>query len=326
MARRSSYLLGKFGLSRQHLLLSSSGRCRAGLLLLMVLGVSALSAPGALASQAGWVAAGSFFLPGVGQLTNQQPGKAAAHFSFFLAATGTASHYIKQDDYIEFAQRFDADEEISYTNRTTERAEVAGRALTASMFYSSYDAYLERRRMLGNSGYNTPVADESLPQLALAPFQRKYFTRWTTFVPLAFAASTLTLGADDSWVTSREDGFSRGEAAAYQLPKHGAVAIGEEAFFRGVLNNSFSHQWGRLWGLGASSLAFGVVHTGDGLSADSAVATAFGTYLGWLHQRNGYRLGEGVAIHFWWNVLISLAALRHDPADRTAQAAISVPF
>ena len=76
----------------------------------------------------------------------------------------------------------------------------------------------------------------------------------------------------------------------------------------------------------ASSVTFGLAHSGEGLSANAAVATAYGAYLGWLHQRNDYRLGENVAVHFWWNVFVSLAALQHDPEDRTAMVQWEVPF
>ncbi|MBK1736086.1 hypothetical protein CKO15_12555 [Halorhodospira abdelmalekii] len=280
----------------------------------------------ALGSQAGWVATGSFFAPGTGQFINQQPGKGAAHLSTFLGSIAASAYYQNHEDFIEFDDRYDEDNEIIYTTRVNEHADLASRVMLASMFYSSYDAYIERRRLLGNRNYNTPAHAESLQSLTLAPFNREYLTRWTTLAPLAIAASTLLIGPDDGWVTSFEDGMSRGEAAAYVFPQHGAVAIGEEAFFRGMLNNSFSHQWGERWGLAASSVAFGLAHTGEGVSANAAVATAAGFYLGWVHQRNDYQLGESVAIHFWWNVMVSLATLRYGPEDRTAQVSVAIPF
>ncbi|MBK1651346.1 hypothetical protein CKO08_03695 [Halorhodospira halochloris] len=296
------------------------------LFFLLLAGISPTAQAAAIGSPAGWAAAGSLILPGSGQLYNHQPVRAAGHFSTFLGSGIAASYYYDRDDFIEFDDRYDEDEEIIYTNRTTERAEVAERVMLSSMFYSSYDAYMQRRLMQDNLGYRTPAHYEFIQELALAPFNREYLTRWTTLVPIGIAASALTLGADDSWVTERKDGMTRDEAAAYQFPKHGAVAIGEEAFFRGVLNNSFSHQWGEWWGLTASSVSFGLAHTGDGMSADAGVATVFGAYLGWVHQRNDYRMAESVAIHFWWNVFVSLAALRHDPEDRTARVAIELPF
>ena len=58
-----------------------------------------------------------------------------------------------------------------------------------------------------------------------------------------------------------------------------------------------------------SSLAFAAGHLGQGNQADFLSAGLAGAYLGWVQQRNGYAIGEGVALHFWGNFLHGLAAL-----------------
>ena len=86
-------------------------------------------------------------------------------------------------------------------------------------------------------------------------------------------------------------------------------AVGEEAFFRGFLNNQLSHQLGRWWGLGLSSGIFALGHSGTGNQASALQAGIFGLYTGWLQQHNNYAIGEGVAIHFWGNFLASAVAI-----------------
>ncbi len=290
------------------------------------LAVALAGAGPAAASEAGWVAAGSLFLPGVGQVANGETGKAATHFGIHMASAAAYVYYVEHDDYIELDDRYDDDDRVVTTNRVSERADFFGRVAMGTALYSSYDAYRIRRLQLGNRGYRTPAPPESFADLARAPFRGEYLTRWTTVVPLALAASTLFIPAEDSWVTTTDGTISRGEIAAMTFPQQGAVAIGEEAFFRGVVNNSLSHAWGPNWGLAGSSVVFGLAHSGDGMSAAPLAATAYGAYLGWLHQSNGYQLGESVAIHFWWNVLVSLSALRYGPEDRTAMVRVSLPF
>ncbi|MFO8156084.1 MAG: CPBP family intramembrane glutamic endopeptidase [Thiohalospira sp.] len=294
---------------------------------LWMAGLLWLALPGLAVASAGGLATASFFVPGLGQFINGEPGKGATHLSTYLVSSRLGRHLAEDDDYIALDDRYDDDNQVITTNRVSEWADLSSTIAQGTMFYSSYDAYRSRRLMNNNAGYTTSIpADEGFRELAAAPFQARYLLRPTTFIPMAIAASTLTAPVEEVWVTRTEDDFSRGEAALMTFPRHGAVALGEEAFFRGVLNNSFSHYWGPRWGLAASSVTFGLAHSGAGTSANAAVATAYGAYLGWLHQRNNYRLGENVAVHFWWNVFVSLSALRHDPDERTAMVRWEIPF
>lgn len=286
--------------------------------LLALSAATLLGAGPAAATSPGLMAAGSFLVPGLGQFINGEPVKGGIHLATWGTTADISAYYRTRDDYIERGDRYDDEELTITTNRTSERADLFSTVASNTRFYSAYDAYRQRRAMQGNLGYNTPISDEGFQDLATAPFQGRYLSRPTTFVPMAIAASGLLLSAEDSWVTRTQGGLTRGEAATMMLPRQGAVALGEEAFFRGVLNNSFHHQFGPWWGTAASSVGFGLAHSGAGLSANAAVATAYGAYLGWLHQHNNYRLGENVAVHFWWNVLVSAASLRHDPDERTA--------
>jgi membrane protease YdiL (CAAX protease family) len=128
-------------------------------------------------------------------------------------------------------------------------------------------------------------------------------------------------------VYAPQGGLTRDEMAAGFGAQYEMVAVGEEAFFRGVLNNGLSSGLGEFWGLVASSALFGVAHNGQGATAYPAGAALFGLYLGWLQQHNEYRIGQGVAIHFWWDFLLSLALLqKHSPDQQVTLAHVYLRF
>jgi uncharacterized protein len=49
-----------------------------------------------------------------------------------------------------------------------------------------------------------------------------------------------------------------------------------------------------------------------------------GAYLGWVQQRNNFAIGEGVAIHYWVNVIAGIAAIRHGGSAQLVS--LSLPF
>ncbi|MBI3992796.1 MAG: CPBP family intramembrane metalloprotease, partial [Candidatus Lambdaproteobacteria bacterium] len=164
---------------------------------------------------------------------------------------------------------------------------------------------------------STPAPMESAQALALAPFQWRHLSRPTFYVPLlALTLASLAPRTAEAYVYAPDASITRDELAAGIVLQYEMVAIGEEAFFRGVLNNSLSHAFGETWGLATSSVVFGLSHEGQGNQATPLSATVFGLYAGYLHQRNAYELGESVALHYWWNVLSALNLLRAREARR----------
>jgi hypothetical protein len=55
-------------------------------------------------------------------------------------------------------------------------------------------------------------------------------------------------------------------------------------------------------------------------------AAVFGAYLGWLQQQNDYAIGQGVAVHFWWNFLTSLALLKKHEGMHVTPVTITLRF
>jgi hypothetical protein len=250
----------------------------------------------------------SVLVPGLGQALSKDYVAAAAHFGIFAASLATALHYEDKADFLKDDVRY-PDSERELVNRTTLRADFAWRLATDVAFYSSFAAYRDARER-DNRGYRTPAPKENLPDLALAPFRWEYLSRPTTFVPLAIAALA-SFGSKGGYGIDRQDDVSKRDLHVYNLTANELTAVGEEGFFRGFLNNELSSRWGNGWGLTASSALFGIAHTGRGNTANALQAALGGAYLGWVHQRNQFQVGEGVAIHYWWNVIAGIAAIHN---------------
>jgi len=296
------------------------GRARAAVRAFLTL--AALAAGLLLAPPTAWTqqpelrAGASLLIPGLGQVANGDDLEGGVHLGLYLVAARQYTILIDQPDYIAPADRIDDRRNITI-NRTSFEADLYGTALTDLSFYSAFGAYRDARLAMDNRGYATPAPHESLAEAAYAPFQWEYLSRLTTWVPLLFVLyGAVTPPDSSSYVYTSYRGLTRDELGTGFALQYEMVAVGEEGFFRGVLNNGFSNAFGETWGLITSTTAFGLAHMGQGTQASGLQAGAFGLYLGWLQQRNDYDIRQGVAIHFWWDFLVALATLQ----QRKAQA------
>jgi hypothetical protein len=251
----------------------------------------------------------SLIIPGAGQASNGDYDAAAAHFGIFAVSAYGVSNYSRKDDYLDQDKRYDDANSREFINRTTLKYDYAARLVTDTALYSSYGAYRDARAR-DNAGYRTPQPGESLNDLAVAPFSFRYLSRPTTFFPLAFQALAVFASKGGYGVYRAQD-VSTGDLYTFNAVANEMTAVGEEAFFRGFANNELSNRYGDNGGLVTSSVIFGLAHSGQGQTANALEATVAGLYLGWLHQRNGFETGEGVALHYWINVLAGISAIRN---------------
>src|SRR5262245_53795374 len=248
----------------------------------------------------------SAIVPGLGQAIEGDYGTAAAHFGIFAASLSAGLYYERKPDFLSDDVRYD-DGNREFINQTTLRRDFALRLATDTALYSSFGAYRDARARDDRS-YRTPAPKESLSDLAIAPFSWEFLSRPTTFIPLALQAWA---ASRSKYGVFRADDVSAQDLHLFNATANEFTAIGEEGFFRGFLNNELSSRWGNGWGLAGSSVLFGVAHTGQGQTANAVEAAVAGAYLGWVQQRNGFQIGEGVAIHYWINVIAGVAAIRH---------------
>lgn len=282
----------------------------------------------ALAQTSPTVAAlASAIVPGLGQASNGDYEDAAAHFGIFALSLSTALYYERKPDFLSDDVRYDDAGNREYINQTTLRRDFALRLATDTALYSSFAAYRDARQRdeqrRDQRAYRTPAPKESISDLALAPFSWEFLSRPTTFIPLLFQAWAVSRSKNGYGIYRGHD-VSAQDLHIYNATANEFTAVGEEGFFRGFVNNEFSDRWGDGWGLAWSSLLFGVAHTGQGQTADAVQASIAGAYLGWMQQRNGFEIGEGVALHYWINVLAGIAAIRN--GGTAPLLTISVPF
>ncbi len=273
----------------------------------------------------------SAVVPGAGQVSNGDYGEAALHFGVFAVSVYGAIRYKDRSDYLNADQRYDEDNNREFINKTTLRYDYAVRLASDTMLYSGYAAYRDARQR-DNSGFRTPVPRESLGDLARAPFSFRYLSRLTTYVPIAVQAAAIYSYNRDRKARDNKEPYgifrardvSERDLHVFNLTANEMTAVGEEAFFRGFLNNEFSDRHGKIAGLAISSVIFGLAHTGQGQTANALQATGAGFYLGWLHQRNGFEAGEGVAVHYWFNVLAGISAIHNGGSAELLR--IQLPF
>jgi hypothetical protein len=295
---------------------------RAMLAIMLVLGVAAARADPAEPLLKGLASA---IIPGAGQASNGDYGEAALHFGVFAVSVYGAIRYKDKSDYLDADQRYDEDNNREFINKTTLHYDYAVRLVSDMTLYSGYAAYRDARQR-DNSGFRTPVPRESLGDLAKAPFSFDYLSRPTTFIPLMLEAAALyhEKNSKDAYAIYRANDVSERDLHVFNLTANEMTAVGEEAFFRGFLNNEFSSRYGDGTGLVTSSVIFGLAHTGQGQTANALQATAAGFYFGWLHQKNGYATGEGAALHYWFNVLAGAAAIHNGGSAELLH--IQLPF
>jgi len=212
-------------------------------------------------------------------------------------------------------------------------------------FFSIFDAYRHARVLRDDAGYRHPITRETLPYLASAPFRPSVLARpWVwAGVPLALAA-----GLGISYLVDRESftkypsifdirsinilghsfhsraaAFATGEA--YYAALFDPVGVGEESLFRGFFQSELEESLGTYGGLAAASGIFGAVHVfnflGPGQDASQALVAVpliavLGSSLGLAYIHTGYKLETSVAMHFWYDFLLSTAAFAADPTHQ----------
>jgi len=291
-------------------------------------------------------AAFSLICPGCGHFYLDQPGQAAAFLApaVALGGGGIALLLDKPELGNPDDPALEADDPIAF------QMVMATQNL---YFYSIFAAYRDARALRPDLHYEIPVSQESLGDLASAPFSPSVLARpWVWLgVPVAVGAALgLTALLDDDGLdgdertlfdegdvnflgrrTSKAAGVTLGEI--YLAALFTPVAVGEEALFRGFLQPILSERVGVEGGWALTTLAFGAVHVLNYVEEDVGTAaaavsfiTAVGGYIGIAHVQTGYTLATPVAIHFWYDFLLSTAVFIADPDHAPFVARVALPW
>jgi membrane protease YdiL (CAAX protease family) len=197
------------------------------------------------------------------------------------------------------------------TNRPTYYSDLMNNPEISTIFYSIYSSHRDANRINDDQG-------ESFQSLAKAPFQWRYISDPKLFVPIIV---TLGLGmiptADPTPNTLAPKSMVQdGTLYAGSFINGISPAIGEEAFFRGMINTQAVNRMGLYPGITTSGLIFSMAH---GMNSDFregfGIRFIGGAYLGYLHAVNQFDLRPGIAMHFWWNFLVGIISIKNYKAD-----------
>ncbi len=181
--------------------------------------------------------------------------------------------------------------------------------------YSSYAAYRDTRLYNGNQGYCYKMPTESLLDLSLAPFQWSVIKKPEVWG--GFLGAFTVVAAVGYYLLEEEAELSLSASEDKKFPLLAfPVGIGEEAFFRGYLQSTFSEVLSPWGGILLSSGCFGALHLLNTIGMDGderlkyctvslPIITSFGVYFGWLTYKNT-SLKESVALHSWYDFTLFL--------------------
>ncbi len=235
---------------------------------------------------------------------------------------------------------------LAVTDKPSGPTGISGRAV---LFVAAQDVWVYSAtktlidRSLSRKALYAPP--DELTDLVVAPFDPRVLKRPAVFggiLALAAGATALQWGFQ---VPTRFGGRPNlfgahpPEAVGYPLAAglHGAVmthvAIAEEVAFRGVIQSGIARETSEATGFVLGSLIFGPTHALNALLLPEdervpylAVAvpwiTLTGSWLGLVYLWGNYSLTGPVAVHWWYNMLVSATAFAANPRDNAFSAQI----
>ena len=176
---------------------------------------------------------------------------------------------------------------------------------------NTYETYRDAARVNGE----LPIGMEtkSVKDLFFEPFNSDILSDPWVFAPIA-----LVLGVTiaDYWMSvagtvTRTNALNSSSNALYAMNYGIWQPIGsgapEEMFYRGFLQNEFKDMTSSApLAIAMSSTLFALSHM-PGSGRDSAALV--GAYLGFLANKNNGKLGPGIAVHFWGDMILGLETI-----------------
>jgi membrane protease YdiL (CAAX protease family) len=196
-------------------------------------------------------------------------------------------------------------------NRPSYYSDLMNNPEISSIFYSMYSSYRDASKGNNDQG-------ETFQSLAKAPFQWKYISDPKLFLPVLVTLSLGMIPTSDPTPNTLAPRSMVQDGTLYMGSFVNGIspAIGEEAFFRGMINTQAVNSMGLYPGIATSGMIFSLAH---GMNADFregfGIRFLGGAYLGYIHAMNQFDLRPGVAMHFWWNFLIGIISIKNYKPD-----------
>lgn len=203
--------------------------------------------------------------------------------------------------------------------RTVEAKMATGIGLTNTWFYGMYSSYRDVRNYNHQAGYRYPMPNDSLLDLAKAPFQVSVMKKKEVWGGIL---GFLAAGATVSYFAFADSSIKFPFSATNQPKIYPALAlpvgIGEEAFFRGFIQSHLMELSSPVPAIVGSSLIFGAMHASNATEMEEKekkayytyglpLISSFGGYMGWLTYKTN-SLKYSTAVHAWYDFIVFSAA------------------
>ncbi len=283
--------------------------------------------------------AAEYGVPGLGYAISGQWDKAIvfgglrwASSSMYYNAANSEYYQENPDDIYDVT---DSDESESGKTETIVR--LTQETWTAQYYSNLYGNLL--MISIGDLYQNECQPNTETYSLMLSPFRIDHFyDKWQFWLPILVVMGNYSLFSEYSKVDYfLERGLTESDLKRDSFSEYYLVGVGEEMFFRGTIQHFFFELMKDSWGMSPSlsrhlsvvsaSVVFAAAHSGAGFTADPASAFLFGMYEGYVYHPSldEFDLTTAIAIHAWWDIIISYAILNH--ADfHTADANIKIPI
>jgi membrane protease YdiL (CAAX protease family) len=265
----------------------------------------------------------SLLLPGFGQWKEDQHGYASIYSGGALGGAFYSSYFAQKVD-----EKYLGDTEGLLPSRDDPhnkdpdilRARLGSQTYFTFGCLSAYHSFRSAVPTAKGDRYAFLTQEESPAELALSPFNVTYLLRPTTILPLLLGTGMLVSALQ---APPKELADAQLQKSAYSprdtlfaAPLAYNAGMGEEALFRGWLMPLLrANTGGDTTANALTALIFGLGH----LSANNKAPlfqTLAGYYLGYVTQRNQWRIGESIFIHAWWDLLIVSASYAFSPLDK----------
>lgn len=249
-----------------------------------------------------WPQLGSLLLPGLDQIIEEQWSSGVTYAGVALAGANLS---------VAAAQRLEArgiTPDSDYWNNLDSRDNDVRNIMLGSHIYqtmgyfSAYHSFRSAVRTHQASGrYSFLATEESMKDLALAPFDFKHLKKPRVWIPLALVGGIL-----GSYFKSNDfkNNNYKGEDLVYSASFSYGAGVGEEMVFRGWMMPEFYQAWGsEFWSNFATSTLFAAAH----LSPSNHTPWpqfVLGYYFGYQTQANNWTLSESIFLHTWWDVVV----------------------
>lgn len=270
-------------------------------------------------------AAAEYFVPGLGYAITRQWDKAVVIgglrlYTGYKAVEAYSSEYYQEDedDIYEFISADDSesgkDETTVTLTKETWEAHYYGSLYGNFLFVTWGDLYQ----------FSCQENTETYALMASPLRFDHFYNKWQFWVPVGIALANYFTYEDDSIVEYHlSRGLTEDQMRRESFPQYYFVGVGEEMFFRGVVQHYFFESFRDYWNfspgasrhlsiLGASAV-FALAHTGAGFTASPATAFLFGIYEGYTYHPSieEFDLITAIAVHSWWDLIVSYTILNH---------------